>query len=52
VERIEVAVAYAYVYFSALQAVIVPRRAFSGDTEFAAWVETARKYITAERGAR
>jgi hypothetical protein len=52
VERIEVVEAYAYVYFSALQAVIVPRRAFSSDTEFSAWVETARKYITDERGAR
>jgi hypothetical protein len=52
VERIEVAEAYAYVYFSALQAIIVPRRAFSNDAEFAAWVETARKYLTDERGAR
>jgi len=44
VERIEVADEYAYVYFSALEAVILPRRAFAGEAEFAAWVETARKH--------
>jgi len=52
VERIEVAEAYAYVYFSALQAVIIPRRAFASDEEFSAWVETARKYASTERGER
>ena len=44
VERIEVAQDCAYLYFSALGAFIVPRRAFSSDAGFAAWVETARKY--------
>ncbi|HXX95274.1 MAG TPA: YcxB family protein [Planctomycetota bacterium] len=47
VERIEVTEAYAYIYISGSEAVILPRRAFPTDDEFQDWIEIARKYQAA-----
>lgn len=42
VERVVAADEYAYIYISALAAIIVPRRAFAGPLEFEEFVRTAR----------
>ena len=42
VERVVAADEHAYIYTNALAAVIVPRRAFAGPSEFEAFVRTAR----------
>jgi len=44
VERICTTDDYAFLYVSALSALIVPKRAFSAPSEFAAFVSEARKY--------
>ena len=42
VERVVTADEYAYIYTNALAAVIIPRRAFAGPSEFEEFVRTAR----------
>jgi len=44
VERIETNEEYAYFFIAALQAYIVPRRAFNDDLQFRSFVELARRY--------
>jgi len=44
VERVAAAGEHAYIYTSALSAIIVPRRAFASPSEFEAFVQTAREY--------
>lgn len=44
VERVVAADEHAYIYTSSLAAIIVPRRAFSGPSEFEDFVSTARGY--------
>jgi len=51
VERIVVNRDLIYLNVNAVSAVIVPRRAFSQDSDFQAFVETARRY-QAEAAAR
>lgn len=44
VERIELDESYLFIYYSALEAILVPRRAFAAESEFAAFAEAARSY--------
>ena len=44
VERVATADAHAYIYINALAAIIVPRRAFAGPSEFEEFVRTAREH--------
>jgi hypothetical protein len=44
VEKIETNAEYACLYFAAVQAYIVPRRAFGDEAQFSAFVELARRY--------
>ncbi len=44
VEKIETTAEYAYFYIAAVEAYIIPRRAFSDERQFTAFVELARRY--------
>jgi hypothetical protein len=44
VERIALAREAFYIYLSSVQAIVVPRRAFGSDAEFAAFAQVARTY--------
>jgi hypothetical protein len=47
VEKIVEDVSYIYIYLSATEALIIPRRAFPGAAEFTTFAATARKYLAA-----
>ena len=51
VERVAAADEHAYIYTSALAAIIVPRRAFAGPSEFEQFVQSARNYHEKALGA-
>jgi hypothetical protein len=44
VERIEEDLQYLYIYVSSLEAIIIPRRAFAGDSDFEAFAAGVRKH--------
>jgi len=46
VERVVMTEEYGYIYINALAAIIVPRRAFPGTSEFEAFVQTAMRHRT------
>lgn len=50
VERIVETDTQVLIYCGALDAVVVPRRAFASDADLAAWVETASRYQAGARG--
>jgi hypothetical protein len=50
VERIVVDSGMLYIYISSVSAVVVPRRAFTTDAEFASFEETARKHLAEAAG--
>src|SRR5262245_40395662 len=52
VERIEETSDYLYIYFSSLEAFIIPRRAFAGEADFAAFAAGVRKHWQAAEQAQ